>query len=78
MSASTAFAVAVLSRLHRNHYVEDDDATFRFDYSAEFLEWALKPPGYYPQWHVGVRVVSNKKLVAFISGVPINLRVRQR
>jgi glycylpeptide N-tetradecanoyltransferase len=22
-----------------NHYVEDADATFRFDYSADFIEW---------------------------------------
>ncbi|KAI9570484.1 N-myristoyl transferase [Boletus coccyginus] len=59
------------------NYVEDDEAAFRFKYSAEFLEWALKPPGYYKEWHVGVRVSSNKKLVAFISGVPMTLRVRQ-
>ncbi|KAL0071326.1 glycylpeptide N-tetradecanoyltransferase [Marasmius tenuissimus] len=58
------------------NYVEDDDATFRFKYSAEFLEWALKPPGYHKEWHVGVRVKSNRKLVAFISGVPVKLRVR--
>lgn len=59
------------------NYVEDDDAAFRFQYSAEFLEWALKPPGYHPEWHIGVRVASNKKLVAFISGVPITIRVRK-
>ncbi|KAI0064592.1 N-myristoyl transferase [Artomyces pyxidatus] len=59
------------------NYVEDDQAAFRFQYTAEFLDWALKPPGYHKEWHVGVRVASNKKLVAFISGVPINLRVRE-
>jgi glycylpeptide N-tetradecanoyltransferase len=58
------------------NYVEDDDASFRFQYSAEFLHWALKPPGYHKEWHIGVRVSSNKKLVAFISGVPLTLRVR--
>ncbi|KAI6127852.1 N-myristoyl transferase [Pisolithus croceorrhizus] len=58
------------------NYVEDDNAAFRFQYSAEFLEWALKPPGYFRERHVGVRVSSNKKLVAFISGVPTTLRVR--
>ncbi|KAF5381046.1 hypothetical protein D9615_004033 [Tricholomella constricta] len=58
------------------NYVEDDEASFRFQYSSEFLQWALKPPGYHKEWHVGVRVSSNKKLVAFISGVPMNLRVR--
>ncbi|KII88343.1 hypothetical protein PLICRDRAFT_175942 [Plicaturopsis crispa FD-325 SS-3] len=57
-------------------YVEDNDASFRFKYSAEFLEWALKPPGYHKEWHLGVRVKSNQKLVAFISGVPVSLRVR--
>ncbi|KAJ3766611.1 N-myristoyl transferase [Lentinula raphanica] len=59
------------------HYVEDGDATFRFKYSAEFLQWALQVPGYCKEWHVGVRVKSNKKLVGFISGVPMLLRVRK-
>ncbi|THH12512.1 hypothetical protein EW146_g7623 [Bondarzewia mesenterica] len=58
------------------NYVEDDVAAFRFQYTAEFLEWALKPPGYHKEWHIGVRVSANTKLVAFISGVPITLRVR--
>ncbi|KAG6907790.1 hypothetical protein DXG01_007329 [Tephrocybe rancida] len=59
------------------HYVEDDHAVVRFQYSAEFLQWALKPPGYYKVWHIGVRVSSNAKLVAFISGVPLHLQVRK-
>ncbi|GAA5868296.1 hypothetical protein JCM3774_000997 [Rhodotorula dairenensis] len=59
-----------------HHYVEDLDATFRFDYSPEFIEWALKPPGYYADWHVGIRVAETGKLVAFIAGIPIELRVR--
>ncbi|KIP09479.1 hypothetical protein PHLGIDRAFT_67433 [Phlebiopsis gigantea 11061_1 CR5-6] len=58
------------------NYVEDDDEAFRFQYSMEFLRWALIPPGYYKEWHVAVRVASNKKLVAFIAGLPITLRVR--
>ncbi|CED82593.1 n-myristoyl transferase [Phaffia rhodozyma] len=58
------------------NYVEDEDATMRFNYSAEFLDWALKPPGWVASWHVGVRVSSTKKLVAFISGIPIKLDVR--
>ncbi|PFH54270.1 hypothetical protein AMATHDRAFT_135405 [Amanita thiersii Skay4041] len=57
------------------NYVEDDDAAFRFNYSSDFLQWALRPPGYHKEWHIGVRVSSNKKLVAFISGVPMTLRV---
>ncbi|BGP13671.1 hypothetical protein JCM10213_002239 [Rhodosporidiobolus nylandii] len=82
-----------------HHYVEDQDASFRFDYSSEFIEWALKPPSYVPSWHVGIRVSSSAssstsssgdadaaagqgpstakgKLVGFISGVPMDLRIR--
>lgn len=35
---------------------------FRFDYAPEFLKWALMPPGWLPQWHVGVRVAKSGKL----------------
>ncbi|KAG8932344.1 glycylpeptide N-tetradecanoyltransferase [Tulasnella sp. 418] len=59
------------------NYVEDDNAAFRFQYSAEFFEWALKPPGYHKEWHIGVRAMPKKKLIGFISGVPIRLRVRE-
>jgi len=55
--------------LHEN-YVEDGDNMFRFDYSPAFLRWALSPPGYKPEWHVGVRVTQTQKLVAFISCTP--------
>jgi len=58
------------------HYVEDQEAMFRFNYSAAFLDWALKAPGWLKEWHVGVRVATSKKLVAFISGIPVNLKVR--
>ncbi|KAL8776644.1 MAG: hypothetical protein Q9194_003023 [Teloschistes cf. exilis] len=37
---------------------------------------ALKAPGWRKEWHVGVRASKSRKLVAFISGVPISLRVR--
>ena len=37
---------------------------------------ALKSPGWRKEWHVGVRARTSRKLVAFISGVPISLRVR--
>ncbi|KAI5778522.1 acyl-CoA N-acyltransferase [Geopyxis carbonaria] len=59
------------------HYVEDQEAMFRFNYSASFLDWALKAPGWLKEWHVGVRVITSKKLVAFISGIPVNLKVRE-
>ena len=59
-----------------NNYVEDDDALFRFDYSKEFLEWALSPPGYSNDLLLGVRASASKKLVAFISAIPANVRVQ--
>jgi hypothetical protein len=48
----------------------------RFNYSAEFLKWALLPPGFCPDWHLGVRVAHNRKLVGFITGVPAEVSVR--
>ena len=50
-------------------------AMCRFNYSPEFLAWALQPPGYRSDWHVGVRVKGSGKLVAFISGIPSTLLV---
>jgi glycylpeptide N-tetradecanoyltransferase len=45
----------VYSLLSKN-YVEDGDSVFRFDYSREFLLWALTPPGFTRTFHIGVRV----------------------
>ena len=39
---------------------------------------ALKSPGWRKEWHVGVRATKSRKLVAFISGVPVALRVRSK
>ncbi|KAG8533053.1 glycylpeptide N-tetradecanoyltransferase [Bacidia gigantensis] len=64
-------------QLLTGHYVEDDDAQFRFNYSTSFFNWALKSPGWRKEWHVGVRATKSQKLVAFISGVPMQLRVRK-
>ncbi|XP_071512932.1 glycylpeptide N-tetradecanoyltransferase isoform X3 [Panulirus ornatus] len=64
-----------LYNLLNENYVEDDDNMFRFDYSKEFLRWALMPPGWKPQWHVGVRVSKSNRLVGFISAVPARIRI---
>jgi glycylpeptide N-tetradecanoyltransferase len=57
------------------HYVIHPQNTFRFAYSAEFLNWALHPPGWKPEWHIGVRKKTDTGsiLVAFISATPITL-----
>ncbi|KAL8609407.1 Glycylpeptide N-tetradecanoyltransferase 2 [Nucella lapillus] len=67
-----------LYTLLNENYVEDDDNMFRFDYSPEFLRWALQPPGWMKVWHCGVRVVKSKKLVGFISAVPANVKIYDR
>ncbi len=67
-----------LYSLLANNYVEDDDALFRFDYSEDFLLWALTPPGYRNDFLLGVRAASSKKLIAFISAVPANIKVRSK
>ena len=56
-----------------NNYVEDDDNMFRFEYSREFLKWALLVPDFQQDWHLGVRVKGSGKLVAFISGIPVKM-----
>lgn len=56
------------------NYVEDDDCMFRFDYSPEFLTWALTPPGFSPQFHLGVRSTKTGRLMALITGVPATVQ----
>mmetsp|Transcript_21151 Transcript_21151/g.61518 ORF Transcript_21151/g.61518 Transcript_21151/m.61518 type:complete len:502 (-) Transcript_21151:394-1899(-) len=56
------------------NYVEDDDCMFRFDYSPEFLIWALTPPEFKPAFHLGVRSSKSGRLMAFITGVPATVR----
>lgn len=69
------FQLKELYVLLNENYVEDDDNMFRFDYSPEFLRWALMPPGYLREWHAGVRITKSSKLVGFISAVPAKIRI---
>lgn len=39
---------------------------------------ALRAPGWNKEWHVGVRASKSQKLVAFISAIPVALRVREK
>lgn len=43
-----------------------------------FVHRALQPPNWKQSWLVGVRVAANKKLVAFISGIPVALRTYEK
>lgn len=67
-----------LYTLLNENYVEDDDAMFRFDYQPEFLRWALQPPHWRKDWHVGVRVAKSGRLIAFISAIPAEIKVFER
>jgi glycylpeptide N-tetradecanoyltransferase len=58
-----------------DHYVEDDDGYFRFNYGKDFIRWALTPPGYEKDMLISIRDSNTKKMVAFIAGVIINLRI---
>lgn len=57
------------------NYVEDDDCNFRFDYSPAFLQWALTPPGYFADLHIGVRATKSKALMGCITAVPADVRI---
>lgn len=96
-------ALTELYSLLAENYVEDDECSFRFNYSAPFLKWcgweglwrsscfphcyshphlsdpprALTPPGYFPEWIVGVRTTAKGRLVACITGVPASLRAHE-
>lgn len=66
--------IAEVEKLLYGHYVEDDEAMFRLKYSKSILKWSLMSPGWKKEWHVGIR--SGNTLCAFISAIPMSLRVR--
>jgi glycylpeptide N-tetradecanoyltransferase len=66
-----------LYTLLNENYVEDDDNMFRFDYSAAFLLWALCVPGYFKDWHAGIRNSKTGALYGFISAIPATVRVHK-
>jgi glycylpeptide N-tetradecanoyltransferase len=73
---SDATQAQELYTLLSQNYVEDGDELFRFDYSIDFLSWALQPPEFDPNFIFGVRTDgSTAKLVAFISGVPTTIKI---
>lgn len=57
------------------NYVEDDDVTFRFDYSKDFLRWALLTPNSKPDWILGVRAGNKRRLFGMITGIPVQMNL---
>jgi len=76
MNIMEADDVTEVYNLLKNNYVEDEDNMFRFEYSIEFLWWVLCPPKYQPKWHVGIRSEVDGKLLAFISGIPVEVMIK--
>lgn len=72
-----AVILEVYTLLSEN-YVEDDDCLFRFDYSIPFLQWALTPPGFLKEWHVGVRNSKTGSLMGCITAIPAEIRIHSR
>ncbi|EGY17478.1 glycylpeptide N-tetradecanoyltransferase [Verticillium dahliae VdLs.17] len=52
-----------------------DMASYKF-WGAQPVPRAWMATGWRKEWHVGVRASQSRKLVAFISAIPVNLRVR--
>eukprot|EP00658_Telonema_sp_P-2_P006656 TRINITY_DN12518_c0_g1_i3.p1 TRINITY_DN12518_c0_g1~~TRINITY_DN12518_c0_g1_i3.p1 ORF type:complete len:571 (-),score=141.02 TRINITY_DN12518_c0_g1_i3:1695-3407(-) len=61
--------------LLRDHYVENTGGEFRIYYSKEFLKWDMGPVHTVPEWCLGVRQKADNKLVGFLSGIPVELKV---
>ncbi|XP_023254346.1 glycylpeptide N-tetradecanoyltransferase 2-like [Seriola lalandi dorsalis] len=75
LDLSSCTVLKELCTLLNENYMEDDDNTIRFNFTVEYLQWALQPPNWLAQWHCAVRVDTNKKLVGFIAAVPADVRV---
>jgi glycylpeptide N-tetradecanoyltransferase len=48
------------------------------EYLIDLFIRALLPPHQRKSWLIGVRVAANKKLVAFISGIPVAMRTYEK
>ncbi|XP_027885890.1 glycylpeptide N-tetradecanoyltransferase 1-like isoform X2 [Xiphophorus couchianus] len=75
LDLSSPIVLGELCHLLNENYMEEDDNTIRFNFSPEYLLWALQPPNWLLQWNLGVRVDANKKLVGFIAAVPADVRI---
>ncbi|KAJ3554471.1 hypothetical protein NM688_g3089 [Phlebia brevispora] len=63
--------------LSENYIEDEDDGSFRMYYSSGFLRWALCPPGYHREWHIPVRAKDTKQIMAFVSAIPVVVRIRE-
>ncbi|XP_035000886.1 glycylpeptide N-tetradecanoyltransferase 1 isoform X2 [Hippoglossus stenolepis] len=75
LDLSSSTVLTELCTLLNENYTEEDDNIVRLNFSPEYLQWALQPPDWLPQWHCGLRVDASKKLVGFIAAVPADVCV---
>ncbi|XP_037610240.1 glycylpeptide N-tetradecanoyltransferase 1-like [Sebastes umbrosus] len=73
LDLSSPTVLRELCTLLNKNYMEEDDNTIRYEFSPEYLQWALQPPNWLAQWHCGVRVDTNNKLVGFIAALPADV-----
>ncbi|XP_042364555.1 glycylpeptide N-tetradecanoyltransferase 1-like isoform X2 [Plectropomus leopardus] len=75
LDLSSPTVLRELCTLLNENYMEEDDNSIRFEFSPEYLQWALQPPKWLARWHCGVRVDTNNKLVGFIAALPADVRI---
>jgi glycylpeptide N-tetradecanoyltransferase len=52
------------------HYAADPNNFLRLSYPIDTLRWALCPPNYKKEWHIGVRHSATGQLAGLITAVP--------
>jgi len=68
--------VEELCEFLKENYIRDD--FFEFHYSKELVKWAIQPPGYRDEWNLAIRKKNDKKLVSFMSGIPLRVRANEK
>lgn len=68
--------VEELCEFLKENYIRDD--FFEFHYSKELVKWAIQPSGYRDEWNLAIRKKNDKKLVSFMSGIPLRVRVNEK
>ena len=60
----------MLSEFLNEHFEYWPNQHFKTTYNIDFLKWALCVPGFFEDWHIGVKATGKDKLLAFIAGTP--------
>jgi len=69
--------IADLEDIHKlleENYIEDQDCMFRFNYSKDFLSWALKPSGSHTTWNLAL--LDDDRIIGFVSAKSLKYCVK--